>query len=113
MQAAADGASPADDAAASQHLREHAERSGRAFGSERLSVRLIDYEVIPQNCLGFRVVSIPTPLNPKRSACHSACLEWSHDEVRGNMPSHLAQLSKPGFPEVRIVTNAGDAFGWV
>lgn len=34
-----------DDSAKSQSLREHAERSGRALGFKRLSVRLIDYEV--------------------------------------------------------------------
>ncbi len=63
MQAAADGASRADDAAASQHLREHAERSGRAFGSERLTVRLIDYEVTPSQA---------------RDCARS---DWSHDKA--------------------------------
>lgn len=43
---ASGGASPADDSAGSDHLRQHVERSGRALGSKRLSVRLIDYEVL-------------------------------------------------------------------
>ncbi|CAL8469115.1 g8656 [Coccomyxa elongata] len=57
FQAGADGASPADDVAASQHLREHAERSGRAFGSERLSVRLIDYEYAGPNPVAFDIAN--------------------------------------------------------
>jgi hypothetical protein len=42
--AAVPGLARRDDSAASNSLREHAQRSGRALGLKRLSVCLIDYE---------------------------------------------------------------------
>ncbi|EIE21022.1 hypothetical protein COCSUDRAFT_43387 [Coccomyxa subellipsoidea C-169] len=101
---AADGASPADDSAASHHLREHAQRSGRAFGSERLSVRLIDYEYAGPNPVAFDIANHWCEYGADYHTDTPHLLDYSL------MPDEQQQARHPGVPVSVSVSVCKDRF---